>query len=330
MLYPIKLNPIYKYKIWGGSRLHTLYNRTLPYDKTGESWEISCREQDICTVQNGEYSGMPLNQLIEKMGKSLLGSAVMDNGRFPLLLKYLDVQTDLSVQVHPSQEYIKHYGEQGEEPKIEVWYVLHADPGAKIISGLKPGVTQDALAQAAEAHKIGEYLQEKSVSTGDVILIRPGSVHAACAGLFLFELQQSSDTTFRLYDYDRLEADGKPRRLDIEKSLRAIHYDSAPELIAKPEFLTDGYLYERRLAQCDKFVLDEITFEDSQNDLSTNGEFCILTCIKGQIYITTNVLDIKLETGESVLLPADLGTFTISGAGTLLRSAAISTPLKLQ
>ena len=324
MLYPLKFQPIYKHKIWGGNLLQTLYGRTLPDDRTGEAWEVSCREEDVSVIANGPFSGRSLRELAEEYGAAVCGSAPMENGRFPLLLKYLDVQTDLSVQVHPTPEYIRQYGQPGEEAKVEIWYVLHAEPDAKIICGLRDGITEKELRQAAEQKQLGSCLKEQPVQTGDVLFISPGTVHAACAGLFLFELQQSSDTTFRLYDYDRIDTDGRPRRLDLEKSLRCIRYDAAPELLCLPAFCTADGISRRRLKQCDRFVLDELRLEQAQGAFHTGNEFCILTCIDGQADISTAVLNVTLNRGESALLPAAMGAYTLSGTAALLRSAAVA------
>ena len=319
MLYPIKFTSVYKSKIWGGSKLNEIYSRQIPATDIGEAWEISCRDDGMCTVANGPLQGMPFDRLIETYGAAIYGNIKISDGKFPLLIKLLDVNTDLSVQVHPSKAFIDENGLDGEEEKNEVWYVLNAEDNASIVSGLKQGVTFDKLKNAIDEGRVESCLERTAVKSGDVVMIRTGSVHAACSGMLLFELQQSSDTTYRLYDYNRRDSAGNLRRLDVEKALGAINYEGGAELVEKPEFTSKSGSKWRRLAKCDSFCLDEIEL-DGLLRIKGNKNFGIFTVIKGNATVRGNSVSVNVGEGESIFIPACLDKYVITGSCTLLHS----------
>lgn len=320
MLYPVKFNPVYKSKIWGGTKLNEVYAREIPGTDIGEAWEITCREDGMGTVANGPLQGMTFGRLLETYKTAITGHIKLDNGAFPLLLKLLDVNSDLSVQVHPTASYIKENKLEGEEEKNEMWYVLYAEDTARMVSGLKKGVTRDVFAEAIRDGKVEDCLEFSPVKTGDIIMIRAGSVHAACAGMLLFELQQSSDTTYRIYDYGRKDSNGNERRLDVEKALGAINYEGGVQYLERPEFVQRTGFAWRRLAKCPEFTLDELAVNDVYM-CKNNKNFAILTCIKGSATVKGNSVSAELKEGESVLIPACLKVYTVVGSCTLLYSS---------
>ncbi len=321
MLYPIKFTSVYKSKIWGGSKLREIYSRQIPTSDIGEAWEVSCREDGMSVVANGSLQGMPFSRLMETYGTAITGEGHYDKG-FPLLLKLLDVNSDLSVQVHPTAEYIKKNSLEGEEEKNEMWYVLNAEDNATMISGVKPGITKERLRAAIEEGKLEACLERSPVKTGDVILIKTGSVHAACSGMLLFELQQSSDTTYRLYDYGRKDSNGMERRLDVDKALGTVNLDRGVEFIQKPDYAVRNDFMWRRLLKTKEFTLDELKINhDGLYRCKNNKSFGIYTSISGSGIIRSNGVSAEIGEGESVFIPTCLEKYVITGNCTLLFSS---------
>ncbi|HOF89518.1 MAG TPA: class I mannose-6-phosphate isomerase, partial [Armatimonadota bacterium] len=225
MCYPLRFTPIYKEKVWGGRRLETLLGRALPPDQPiGEAWEVSDHPHGRSVVANGPDAGTPLDALIARHGAALLGARVAaeDGARFPLLVKYLDAEKPLSVQVHPDDAYAaEHAGELG---KTEMWYVLHAEPDACLIAGLRAGVTREAFADALAHGDPAALLHRLPVSAGDTLFIPAGRIHAILPGLLLLEIQQNSDTTYRLYDWGRVGLDGTPRALHADEAMAVANW----------------------------------------------------------------------------------------------------------
>lgn len=320
MLYPIKFTPVYKSKIWGGTKLNEVYGREIPGTDIGEAWEITCRDDGMSVIANGDLQGMSFSRLLETYGAAIVGRTKIENNRFPLLLKLLDVNSDLSVQVHPTIEYIEENNLQGEEEKNEMWYVLYAEDTARMVSGIKPGVTKEKLEEAIAADRIEDYLKVSPVKTGDVIMIKAGNVHAACAGMLLFELQQSSDTTYRLYDYKRKDSNGNERRLDVDKALGTINYNDGVNFVKKPEFIEHNSFAWRRLIKNKYFTLDELRINGRYIG-KTRKNFCIMTCIKGSAVVRGNWVNVDVCEGESVLMPACIDVYTVTGECTMLCSS---------
>lgn len=236
--YPLKFKPDFKERVWGGRALEQ-FGLELPEGHIGEGWMIADHPNGTSTVINGEFAGKGLDEVRESYGEILFGTKGFSQktGRFPLLVKLLDCNDDLSVQVHPSDDYEKLA--KGELGKTEMWYVLDAKPGAKIIYGLKEGVDREQLKKAIEEDRILDSLQEVSVQAGDSFYIPAGTVHALGAGVLVAEIQQNSDTTYRLYDYNRPGLDGKPRELHIEDSLNMAAYEGAGATQMKTDLKQD-------------------------------------------------------------------------------------------
>src|SRR5579862_48404 len=219
---PIFFKPIMMERVGGGNNLEALFGKKIPPGKIiGESWELSDRPEAQSVVDGGPFDGWTLRQLIEKYPREILGD-LPDTGRFPLLLKYVDAGDKLSVQVHPDDAGAKKYNDLG---KSECWVIVRAEPGAKIVRGLKAGTTREAYMQAVSENHVEEVLHSFEPKVGDVVALPAGMVHAIGAGLVVAEIQQNSDLTFRIYDYGRMGLDGKPRKLHVEEALEAIRFD---------------------------------------------------------------------------------------------------------
>jgi mannose-6-phosphate isomerase len=234
-IYPLTFVPVFRDYIWGGRHLETLYGRALPPGIVAESWDISGHASSPTAVAAGYWAGRTLPEVTAALGQALLGHRVAASagaGRFPLLVKLLDANQDLSVQVHPDDAYARVH-ENGDPGKTEMWYVLHAGPGAELIYGLAPGANAADFRRAAQEGRLNEQLHRLPVHAGDCVFVPAGTVHALLAGAVVAEVQQNSDTTYRVYDWGRLGADGRPRALHLEKALAVIDWAQvAPDKIA--------------------------------------------------------------------------------------------------
>ncbi|MEM7347125.1 MAG: type I phosphomannose isomerase catalytic subunit, partial [Chloroflexota bacterium] len=244
-IYPLLFTPVFRDYIWGGRNLETKFGRTIPPGLVAESWEISGHPSSPTTVENGPFAGKTLPDLLTLLQEELVGhraKPMLARGKFPLLIKLLDANQPLSVQVHPEDSYAQVH-ENGELGKTEMWYILHAEPDASLIFGLKPGVTPASFRQAIEAGTLETCLHYLPVKAGDAIFIPAGSVHAIMDGIILAEIQQNSDTTYRVYDWNRVGADGKPRQLHVDRALDVINFNQveptafAPQLIEETDNL---------------------------------------------------------------------------------------------
>lgn len=315
--YPLHFKPEFKERVWGGRALER-FGFDVPQGAIGEGWMIADHPNGVSHVTNGALAGKGLDEIRGLFGDTWFGSkgVISSNGRFPLLIKLLDCNDDLSVQVHPNDHYERLPA--GELGKTEMWYVLDAKPGAKIIYGLEQGVDRASLAKAIEEGRIMDCLQEVNVQAGDTFYIPAGTVHALCAGVLVAEIQQNSDTTYRLYDYNRPGLDGKPRELHIEDSLDVIAYEGSGATRmatdnAKPgEWLT--------LASSPYFTTDKGVVR-GEWPLSTNGEsFVVLIVGEGSGSIEWSAGRVDAKSGDCFLLPANLGRYTLEGSMTVLRS----------
>ncbi|MDO3682100.1 type I phosphomannose isomerase catalytic subunit [Paenibacillus ehimensis] len=315
--YPLQCKPEFKERVWGGRALEQ-FGLELPEGPIGEGWMIGDHPNGTTTVVNGELAGMGLDQIREQYGSEFFGSKGFSekNGRFPLLIKLLDCQDDLSVQVHPNDHYERL--PQGELGKTEMWYILDAKPGAKIIYGLKDGVTREQLAQAIEQNRILDCLNEVTAEAGDSFYIPAGTVHALGAGVLVAEIQQNSDSTYRLYDYDRLGLDGKPRELHIEDSLNVIAYENSGATYMKTNLNASGEWLT--LARSPFFVTEKGRVEGSWPLQTSPESFVIHIICEGTGSIRWADGELNVKPGECYLLPANLGSYSLEGSMTVLRS----------
>ncbi len=318
MLYPIKFKPLYKDYIWGGRNLETL-GKTLPAAGiVAESWEVSCHKNGSSIIANGEYEGTTLPDLLGQLGRKLVGNSLLqkDVDKFPLLIKFIDAEDNLSVQVHPDDVYAFE-NENGEYGKNEMWYIISAKPGAKLVYDVFPGTTREEFADAVSKNSVESCLKTVEVFPGDVINIPAGLVHAIGKGILLAEVQQNSDTTYRICDYGRTE-----RPLHIEKALDVIDFKSAGrrEKYAGVE-LNLGNGCSKRIVIANQYFCTEVyNIAGIVNENADGGKFFIYTFTSGKGSIAWNGEELAIRAGESVLIPAEMGIYSLTGEFTALKA----------
>lgn len=304
-LYPLRFTPILKELIWGGRRLGTILQKAIgPGGHYAESWEIADYRDDISVIADGPLAGVSLRELARNRPGDVYGPGVAPTGQFPLLVKFLDAQRVLSVQVHPDDELGQRLA--NDNGKTEAWVVLHAEPGSLIYAGLRPGVSRAEFASALKAGAVEPLLHRFEPESGDCIMIPAGTVHAIGAGVLLAEIQQMSDATFRVYDWGRLGADGKPRQLHLTEALESIDFEAGPvnPLTARAEPTRGGTC--ERLAHCRYFALDRLRLR-APASVGCFDRFTILLGLGGAAEIMSQGTSTRLEYGQTVLLPASLG-----------------------
>lgn len=310
-LYPLRFRPILRQYIWGGRRLESILGKQLGAgDDYAESWEICDHGQDQTCVADGPLAGTSLGELVSQRGEDLLGRHHPQR-QFPLLLKFLDAQRTLSVQVHPNDA----QGAQLDPPdlgKTEAWVILHAEPDSLVYSGLKPGVDRQTFERQLRHGETEAGLYQFHPAVGDCLFIPAGTVHALGAGLVVAEIQQASDTTFRLFDWNRVGTDGKPRQLHIEQALPVIDFERGPVHAAQPQPTEREFV--ERLVQCDKFVLDRWKFSEAA-ELGGDQRCHILAVLEGEVHVTGDPAERPLTKGETMLVPAACGAVTLTPRG---------------
>jgi len=313
-MYPFRFQPIFRQYLWGGRRLGEVLNKELP--ATGvvaESWEIVDHGDDQSRVQYGDLAGRSLSELIGEFGEQLLGarvhSQIQDSrlpenlqNRFPLLFKFLDAHQTLSVQVHPNDD-LAAFIEPPDLGKTEAWYVIAAEPGSRIYAGLKLGTDTEALGDAVAAGDTESVLHAFEPKPGDCIFIPAGTIHAIGAGLLIAEIQQCSDTTYRLFDWNRVDAQGVSRELHIDEAIHATDYNAGPTGPRRPQ-PTDDPCCEQ-LVRCSKFVMNRWTVE-SARQLPARSCFRILAVTQGAVTLEQDPAGIPLVTGGTALIPASI------------------------
>jgi len=318
MLYPLKFKPLYKDYIWGGRNLEILGKALPDTGIVAESWEVSCHKNGSSIIANGEFEGMSLPELLNHLGRKLIGNSLSqkDVDKFPLLIKFIDADDNLSVQVHPDDAFA-HSRENGEYGKNEMWYIISAKPGAKIVYDVVPGTTREMFADAVSKNSVETCLKTVEVFPGDVINIPAGLVHAIGKGILLAEVQQNSDTTYRVYDYGRI---GRP--LHIDKALEVIDFSSAGrrEKYAGLE-LSLGNGCSKRIVIANQYFCTEVYHVNGIVNENANGsKFFIYTFISGKGHILWDGGELAVGIGESILVPASMGKYSLSGNFSALRA----------
>lgn len=302
-MYPLKFKPIYKEKIWGGSRLkNTLNKKGVSGNFCGESWEISGLEGDVSIVENGYLAGEDLRSLIKKFKGDLLGKKIYQRfgEEFPLLIKFLDAAQNLSIQVHPDDALAQKRGEG--MGKTEMWYVLEAESDAVLISGFNRPLNKKIYLEYFENARLEEILNTEKVQKGDVFFIPAGRVHTIGKGILLAEIQQTSDTTYRIYDYDRTDSDGNKRELHTQEALEAIDYEFYQEYKTQYSRQKDVVL-----ADCPHFSTHLLSITKSVvKNYQDLDSFVIYICVEGAINIDYEEEYFSLKLGESILIPASI------------------------
>ena len=300
-MYPLKFDNKYVEKIWGGNKLRS-YRDNLVEGKIGESWDVSAQNKALSIVKNGKFAGSTLKELVEKYPEKILGTEI-DSAEFPLLLKILDSESQLSIQVHPDDEYTANI--KGESGKTEAWYIMDAAEDAYLIIGAK-NCSREEFKKSVKNNEINKYINKVKVKKGDVFFIKAGLLHAIGPGILLAEIQQSSDTTYRIYDY------GRGRKLDLDKGMDAIDFslNSFRRKGLKIESKDYDYKY---LCLNDKFALDLIDIKRIFRSKGKRERFNILTVVEGEGVIKWEDQSLKLNTADSLLIPAYSKDFQIKG-----------------
>ena len=308
VLYPLKFTPILKERLWGGSKLNTRLGKPISSDQTGESWELSGVKGDVSKISNGPLKGKNLQQIIDQYPEELLGNRIMErfDREFPILIKFIDASKDLSIQLHPDDKLARE--RHNSFGKTEMWYIMDADPGSELIIGFNKDVNSAEYKASLENGTLTELMNYVPVKEGDTFFINTGKVHAIGAGILLAEIQQTSDVTYRIYDFDRRDKDGNLRELHTELALDAIDYtvknDFAVSYSTEPDI-------PNNMVQSPYFKTNYLRLSaDKQMDLSANDSFTIYLCVKGNMQIEYQQTTESLDTGETILIPASVDSLT--------------------
>ena len=307
--YPLRFEPLFRRYLWGGRRLGTMLGKAIGEGGDyAESWEIVDHGADQSVVAAGPLKGLTLGELVIKHDAEIFGRNSPQR-QFPLLFKFLDCNRTLSVQVHPNDQQAAKL-DPPDLGKTEAWVVLEVEEGSKIYAGLEPGVTREALGAAIAAGTCDECLHAFEPQIGDCVFIEAGTVHALGAGLLIAEIQQASDTTFRLFDWNRVDADGNPRPLHIDQSLEVTDYSRGPVSPQQPQ--STGAAHRERLVECDKFVLDRLTLTGTQS-VGGDEKFHLLVPLSGAITLAGD--NQRLCLGHTSLVPAAAGVTAVAADG---------------
>jgi len=311
VLYPLTFHPIFKERVWGGRELERLYGKPLPPGKPiGESWEISDRPGDVSVIANGPLAGKDLRWLMENHARELLGKAKPAAGiRFPWLCKILDAREKLSLQVHPPSHQA---AELGGEPKTEMWFVAEATPSAELFVGLKRGVTRPEFEEKIRTGQVADCFHRIPARAGDAMFLPGGRVHAIGAGLVLFEIQQNSDTTYRIHDWNRVGLDGKPRELHVAQSLASMDFNDFEPGLIEPKFIGGGkvvgfgQIQRCSLVNTPLFNVETWHLSSGLHSSLPAKKLQIVAVTDGPIKINGGSTTISLAAGQFCLIPACL------------------------
>ncbi|MDB6017298.1 MAG: Mannose-6-phosphate isomerase [Pedosphaera sp.] len=310
MLYPLTFQPIFKERVWGGRNLERLYQKALPAGvPIGESWEISDRPGDASVVANGPLAGKDLRWLMEHHSVELLGAAKPATTRFPLLVKILDAQDKLSLQVHPPAQIA---ASLGGEPKTEMWYIADATPEADLFAGLKRGTTREEFERKIKDGTVADCFQRLPVQQGDVMFLPSGRVHAIGAGNVIFEIQQNSDTTYRVFDWNRVGLDGKPREMHVPQSLASIDFNDFEPRLIQSIYSRNPVLKVRYLVDDPLFRIDACQVKRGQRFHIRSEGAQVLGLIRGRLEVAHGETKLMLSAGQFALLPACLERVTLT------------------
>ncbi len=312
-MYIMKLEAPCKDYLWGGTRLRDEYGKKSDKDKLAESWELSCHKDGQSIIANGEYSGKTLAEYIDIRGKAVLGKNCERFEYFPILIKLIDAKDNLSVQVHPDNEYAMRV--EGEYGKTEMWYIVDCEEGAELLYGFKKEISREEFASRIADNTLLEVTNNVPVHKGDVFFIDAGTLHAIGKGILIAEIQQNSNTTYRIYDYGRVGTDGKPRELHVDKACEVTQL-TPPVRATKPmgeKMQKDGYS-STLLATSEYFNVNKLEITDKAEIDVTEASFISLLCLDGIFEIN----NITLSKGESCFIPAGYGKTEIKGKGEII------------
>ncbi|GAC1309372.1 MAG: class I mannose-6-phosphate isomerase [Mucilaginibacter sp.] len=313
-LYPLKFQTIYKDKIWGGKKIKTYLHKDFgDLPNCGETWEISGVKSDVSVVSNGELAGVSLSALLENYKDQLVGKKVYERfgETFPLLVKFIDANEDLSIQVHPDDKLAKERHDSF--GKTEMWYVIQADPGSTLIAGFNKELDEKEYLEKFNSGHITDILNKEDVKAGDVFFLPAGRVHTIGKGLLIAEIQQTSDITYRIYDFDRVDDEGNKRELHTEEALAAIDYKHYPEYKTQYQPEKDTSV---ELVSCPYFTTNLLDFtKKTTRDYTDLDSFVIYVCIKGSFTIKYNKKEYPVKMGDCILLPKTINKVTLETKG---------------
>ncbi len=313
----LKLTAPCKDYIWGGNRLREEYGKVLPSDKIAESWELSCHKDGQSVIADGEFSGKTLTEYIETKGKSVLGSNCDRFEYFPILIKLIDAKDNLSVQVHPENGYAMRV--EGEYGKTEMWYIVDCEEGAELLYGFKHEISKEEFAERIANNTLLEVTNNVPVHKGDVFFIEAGTLHAIGKGILIAEIQQNSNTTYRIYDYGRVGADGKPRQLHVDKAVDVTElippkYPTTAE--GKPEAVDGGT--KTLLRSCEYFNVNKLELNGSASFTASDKSFNSVLVLDGSCTVSNGTETVLAKKGDSLFIDAGTGEYTISGNGEII------------
>lgn len=311
-MYPLKFQPIFKTMVWGGEKIAPYKGITTTQEKIGESWELSGVKGNVSIAENGNLRGKSIEELIDTYKGELVGRKIYEEygNKFPLLIKFIDAQKDLSIQVHPNDEMAQRIYGRGAKGKTEMWYVIDAEKDAFLYSGLKEEITPQEYEKLIADNKITDVLEKHKIKAGDVFFLPAGRIHAIGAGAFITEIQQTSDITYRIYDYGRLGLDGKPRELHTQLAKEAIDYKVYPDY---KTVYSDKKNQENEVVKCPLFTTSVFDIDTkTSKDLSKTDSFLIAICVRGKGKLIDSEEDkgsikeevINIRQGDTILIPA--------------------------
>ena len=318
MKYPMKLIAPLKDYLWGGTRLRDEYGKETQLTKVAESWELACHRDGKSVIANGAAAGWTLSDWLAEAGTDALGTRAAKFPYFPLLIKLIDAHDELSVQVHPNDDYALRV--EGEYGKTELWYVVDAAPGAELLYGFAHEISKEEFRRRIEDNTLLNVVRHVPVQKGDVFFIPAGTLHAIGKGILICEIQQNSNTTYRIYDYGRIGADGKPRDLHIEKALDVTSLAPAPAYACGNEVDLFAGARACLLAACGYFTAYHLTVDGECVLTVSEDSFQCLTVLSGNVQLRTETDGLQLQKGVSVFLPAGLGHCVLAGMGDLILS----------
>ncbi|WP_074674651.1 type I phosphomannose isomerase catalytic subunit [Maribacter dokdonensis] len=320
-MHPLKFKPILKERLWGGTKLKEVFGKPIESDITGESWELSTVPGDISVVANGSLEGKSLQELIDSKGEELLGKSVVERfgKEFPILIKFIDAKQDLSIQLHPNDALAKE--RHNSFGKTEMWYIMDADPKAELIVGFNKDVTKEEYAESVANDTLLDLLNYEQVKEGDTFFINTGKIHAIGAGVMLAEIQQTSDVTYRVFDFNRKDKDGNLRELHTDLALDAVDYEK------KDDFKV-SYSQEKNevntMVDCPYFKTNFIELtENLELDTVNRDSFTIFMCVGGEAKISTAEGEVAIKSGETALLPASTQKISLQSTGAKLLEVTI-------
>jgi mannose-6-phosphate isomerase len=319
--YPLKFRPILKERLWGGTKLKEVLGKPIESDITGESWELSTVKGDISVIANGSLEGKSLQDLIESNGEELLGKSVVERfgKEFPILIKFIDAKQDLSIQLHPNDELAKERHDSF--GKTEMWYIMDADPKAELIVGFNKDVTKEEYAESIDNDTLLDLLNYEQVKEGDTFFINTGKIHAIGAGVMLAEIQQTSDVTYRVFDFNRKDKEGNLRELHTELALDAVDYKKKDDF--KVSYSQDLNKVSE-MVDCPYFKTNFIQLtENLELDITKRDSFTIFMCVDGEVVIKTSEGEVLIKNGETALLPAITKKISLQSKGAKLLEVTI-------